>query len=37
MRILKTKQQSAPSFSYLKVLAEQARESRVRYRKPRSA
>lgn len=37
MRILKQKKQSAPSFSYLQTLAEQAKEQRVRYRKPRAA
>ncbi len=34
MRILKTKKQQASSLSYLKVLAEQAREQRIRYQKP---
>lgn len=34
MRILKTKQQQTGSPSYLKVLAEQAREQRIRYQKP---
>ncbi|MBE1589445.1 hypothetical protein H4W80_007703 [Nonomuraea angiospora] len=34
MRILKTKKQQPSSASYLKVLAEQAREQRIRYQKP---
>ncbi len=34
MRILKTKKQQPSSPSYLKALAEQAREQRIRYQKP---
>lgn len=34
MRILKTKKQQTSSVSYLKTLAEQAREQRIRYQKP---
>ncbi|MCP2362752.1 hypothetical protein HD597_009772 [Nonomuraea thailandensis] len=34
MRILKTKKQQTSSVSYLKALAEQAREQRIRYQKP---
>ncbi|SDL57802.1 hypothetical protein SAMN05421869_127121 [Nonomuraea jiangxiensis] len=34
MRILKTKQQQSSTTSYLKALAEQAREQRIRYQKP---
>ncbi len=37
MRILKTKKHQSQSVSYLKALADQAREQRVRYQKPRSA
>ncbi|MBB6346656.1 MAG: hypothetical protein K0R62_2154 [Nonomuraea muscovyensis] len=37
MRILNTKKHASTSVSYLKVLAEQAREQRIRYQKPRSA
>lgn len=34
MRILKTNKQRSGSVSYLKVLAEQARDQRIRYQKP---
>jgi hypothetical protein len=34
MRIIKSKKQTHQSTSYLKVLADQAREQRIRYRKP---
>ena len=34
MRIIKSKKQQSGSISYLKVLAEQAREQRIRYQKP---
>jgi hypothetical protein len=34
MRILKQKKQQTGSVSYLKVLAEQARDQRIRYQKP---
>lgn len=37
MRILKTKKHESPSVSYLRVLAEQAREQRIRYQKPHAA
>lgn len=34
MRIIKPKQQQTTSVSYLKTLAEQARDQRIRYQKP---
>lgn len=34
MRIIKTKKQQTGSVSYLKTLAEQARDQRIRYQKP---
>jgi hypothetical protein len=34
MRIIKPKQQQTNSVSYLKTLAEQARDQRIRYQKP---
>ena len=37
MRILKSKKQTHQSTSYLKALAEQAREQRIRYRKTTTA
>ncbi len=37
MRILKTKKQTHQTTSYLKALAEQAREQRIRYRKTSAA
>ncbi len=37
MRIFKSKQPEQRTTSYLKVLAEQAREQRIRYQKSRTA